>query len=120
MIDNSILIKFKGDKLRSVQYVKTHSTLSLRESVEYVESLWKSHDLKTGTVTWFECDEVNFPAAQEDNIYGYSENILLTNGRHIGIGSYCHGFNGATKHWHTSVQETVFIPTHWAYINLPA
>jgi hypothetical protein len=69
--------------------------------------------IKPDGITWFKCEDQQPPAAS-GNKYGYSKQILLSNGVVFEIGNYCHGLNGADKHWHCH-----FLATHWAYINLP-
>lgn len=66
-----------------------------------------------GTITWFKCEDQQPPPIESDK-FGYSESVIATDKKRVAAVSYCHGHNGAEKHWDCS-----FEPTHWAYINLP-
>lgn len=70
-----------------------------------------------GTITWFKCEDKLPPKKEQvGNLYGYSPIVLVAKGDWFTFGEYCHIPANGEPFWQLKAK---WIPTHWAFINLP-
>ena len=109
--------------LSAIRYMRHETGFSLSECKTYLDNIkeacievsGKYERRKTGTITWFSC-KIQLPPKDNNGLFGYSVQVLVTDGKRIEESIYCHNPSQGIPYWHTTSD---LLPTHWAYINLP-
>lgn len=71
-----------------------------------------------GTITWFKCAADLPPTTNKTELGHYSDHVLITDGINVDRREFVRTLKEIPIGWMGS-NIIGFVPTHWAYINLP-
>lgn len=73
---------------------------------------------KKGTITWYKCKDQLPPTSNKTELGHYSDHVLITDGVSVDKKEFVRTVNETPVGWMGS-GIIGFVPTHWAFINLP-